>query len=84
MSYISSSNVGLYLTTTLQEQVGNQLADGGLFADTKIAFYTGSTPVKQASAITALTTTPSTTDLAAAVTSILAVLSTSSGVGLTA
>ena len=86
MSYISGTSVSLVTSTTLQENIGNQMQDGsgGLFAETYLAFYTGSTPVAQAAAVTALTTTPSTTDLATAITSIIAVMSKSSGVGLTA
>jgi hypothetical protein len=66
---------------------GLQLSDGnsdgtslGQDSSDKISFY-GETPVAQASAITALATTPTATDIATAVNSIITALQ---NVGITA
>jgi hypothetical protein len=66
---------------------GLQLSDGnsdgtslGQDSSDKISFY-GETPVAQASAITALVTTPTATDIATAVNSIITALQ---NVGITA
>ena len=57
--------------------IGKQLSDGnpdgtslGQSASDKISFY-GATPVDQGAAVTALTTTPTATDIATAVNAII-------------
>ena len=61
-------------------QVGDGNADGLQLPDTKVGFF-GATPVAQQTAITTLATTPTATDIATAVNSIITALS---NLGLTA
>ena len=84
MAYITASTVSTTTSQSLIENIGNQTPDGGLFADSKIAFYPTSTPVSQAAAITAITAGGGVSELATAVNAIIVALGATSGVGLTA
>lgn len=77
---MSSSNPGPAITTGSNTTGGGSPILVGSAATSKVGFY-GTTPVVQGAAVTTLATTPTATDIAVAVNSIIARLQT---LGITA